>query len=158
MDWVGGLWGSDDMGFRTGTLAAPHHLREYVLPHHKRLAQLAHDAGKIYLLHSCGNLLAIMDDLIDDVRIDGKHSYEDAIIPVAAFKRRFGHRVSVLGGIDVDVLARRSEDEVRAYVRSVLDEVMPGGGYVLGSGNSIANYVPPRNFLAMIDEGHRWRP
>ena len=157
MEWVGGLWGSDDMGFRTGTLASPQHLREYVLPHHRRLAQLSHDAGKLYLLHSCGNLLAIMDDLIDDVRIDGKHSYEDAILPVADFKKRFGHRISVLGGIDVDVLARRSEDEVRAYVRRVLDEVMPGGGYVLGSGNSVANYVPVRNFLAMVDEGHRWR-
>ncbi|MBI5667446.1 MAG: hypothetical protein HZC41_05515 [Chloroflexi bacterium] len=158
MPWVGGLWGSDDMGFRTGTLASPKHLREMFLPHHKRLARLAHDAGKLYLLHSCGNLETIMDDLIEDVKIDGKHSYEDAIIPVGQFKKKYGDRVAVLGGIDIDVLTRRSEDEVRAYVRHVLDECMPGGGYVLGTGNSVANYVPPRNFLAMIDEGHRWQP
>ncbi|MCC7208719.1 MAG: hypothetical protein IT323_15535, partial [Anaerolineae bacterium] len=157
MDWVGGLWGSDDMGFRSGTLAAPKHLRQYVLPHHKRLAQMSHDAGKIYLLHSCGKLDAIMDDLIDDVGIDGKHSYEDAIMPVGHFKRKYGDRIAILGGIDIDVLTRRTEDEVRAYVRRVLDECMPGGGYVLGTGNSVANYVPARNFLAMIDEGQRWR-
>jgi uroporphyrinogen decarboxylase len=30
---------------------------------------------------------------------------------------------------------------------------LPGGGHCLGSGNSIANYVPLDNYLAMIDEG-----
>ena len=30
---------------------------------------------------------------------------------------------------------------------------MKGGGYALGSGNSIANYVPVENYLAMLDEG-----
>ena len=48
--------------------------------------------------------------------------------------------------------------EVRARVRQVLDACMPGGGYVLGTGNSVANYLPVQNFLAMVDEGHRWRP
>jgi uroporphyrinogen decarboxylase len=55
------------------------------------------------------------------------------------------------------VLAGGTEDDVRAYVRRVLDECGPGGGYVLGSGNSVANYVPVRNFVAMVQEGHRWR-
>lgn len=156
MDAVAGLWGSDDMGFRSGPLASPEHLRRYIFPHHKRLAAMSHEAGKLYLLHSCGNLFSVMDDLIDDVQIDGKHSYEDTIMPVAEFKRRYGHRIAVLGGIDVSVLAGGTEDEVRAYTRGVLEAAAPGGGYVLGSGNSIANYVPPRNFLAMIEEGHRY--
>ena len=30
---------------------------------------------------------------------------------------------------------------------------MTGGGYRLGSGNSIANYVPLDNLLAKVDEG-----
>lgn len=157
MDFVAGLWGSDDMGFKTGPLAAPKHLRQYIFPHHKRLADLAHKQGKLYLLHSCGQLEAVMDDLIDNVKIDARHSYEDVIIPVGQFKKKYGHRVGVVGGIDVGVLAGSTEDDVRAYTRRVLDQCMPGGGYVLGSGNSIANYVPVKNFLAMVDEGHRWR-
>jgi uroporphyrinogen decarboxylase len=31
-----------------------------------------------------------------------------------------------------------------------------GGGYVLGTGNSVANYIPLPNYLAMLDEGRRW--
>jgi uroporphyrinogen decarboxylase len=30
---------------------------------------------------------------------------------------------------------------------------MPGGGYCLGTGNSVANYIPLENYLAMVDEG-----
>lgn len=29
---------------------------------------------------------------------------------------------------------------------------MPGGMYALGSGNSVANYVPAQNYLAMLEE------
>jgi uroporphyrinogen decarboxylase len=158
MDCVGGLFVGDDMGFKTATMIDPDHLRRYVFPYHKRLAQIAHEHGKVYVLHACGNLEAVMDDLIDDVRIDAKHSFEDAIVPVTEFKARYGDRIGVVGGIDVDFLCRASEEQVRARVRQVLGACMPGGGYVLGTGNSVANYVPVRNFLAMVDEGHRWRP
>jgi uroporphyrinogen decarboxylase len=129
-----------------------------VLPYHKQLAALTHARGKVYILHSCGNLEAIMDDLIEDVRIDAKHSFEDVILPVEKFKARYGRRVGIVGGIDMDLLARGSEQEARARVRQVLHACMPGGGYVLGTGNSVANYIPVQNFLAMVDEGHRWRP
>lgn len=157
MDGVMGLMVGDDMGFKTATMIAPEHLRRYVLPHHKKLAALAHAKDKLYVLHSCGNLEKIMDDLIDDVKIDVKHSFEDIIIPVERFKARYGQRVGVAGGIDVHLLASADEATVRARTRQVLDACMPGGGYALGSGNSVTNYIPVRNFLAMLDESRRWQ-
>jgi uroporphyrinogen decarboxylase len=30
---------------------------------------------------------------------------------------------------------------------------MPGGGFALGSGNSLANYIPLENYFAMLEEG-----
>ena len=30
-----------------------------------------------------------------------------------------------------------------------------GGGYCLGTGNSVANYIPLANYLAMLDEGRK---
>jgi len=158
MDSVGGLFTGDDMGYKTGTMISPDHLRQYVFPYHRRLAELAHARGKVYILHCCGNVEAVMEDLIDDVTIDAKHSFEDVIQPVEVFKAHYGHRLGVVGGIDIDLLCRASEEEVRARVRTVLDACIPGGGYVLGTGNSVANYIPVGNFLAMVDEGHRWHP
>lgn len=156
MDWIGALWLNDDMGFKTQTALSPAMMRTFILPHQKRLVEIAHAHGKPVMLHACGNLSEVMDDLIHDVGIDAKHSFEDVIQSVSDFKRQYGDRVAALGGIDVDVLARGTEQEVRAYTRRRIEECAPGGGWTLGSGNSVANYIPVENFLAMLDEGRRW--
>jgi uroporphyrinogen decarboxylase len=132
-------------------------LREFVLPGHKLMADMSHKAGRPYLLHSCGNLSLIMDDLIDDVGIDAKHSFEDTIERVTDAKKTYGRRIALLGGIDVDFLCRATEQEVRRRVRDTLDVCMEGSGYCLGTGNSVANYIPLDNYLAMLDEGRRYR-
>jgi uroporphyrinogen decarboxylase len=150
------IWGSDDMGFRGGPLISPDDLREFVLPGHKLMAGLSHQAGRPYLLHSCGNLDLIMEDLIEAVGIDARHSFEDTIEDVVTANKRYGDRIAMLGGIDVDFLCRSSEQEIRSRVRQTLDQCMPGGGYCLGSGNSIANYIPVDNYLVMLDEGRRY--
>ncbi|HOF40295.1 MAG TPA: uroporphyrinogen decarboxylase family protein [Candidatus Hydrogenedentes bacterium] len=144
----------DDMGFRTGTLIAPDDMRRYALPWHKKLAQRTHKAGVPYFLHSCGNLDAIMDNLIDDAGIDGKHSFEDAIIPVEDFQARYGDRIAVLGGVDINRLSAGTPGEVRAHTRYLIETCGPRGRYAIGSGNSIPSYVPAENYLAMLDEAH----
>jgi len=150
---VGAIQMGDDLGFNTGTFISPAALRRYVFPWQKKIVQAAHAAGRPFILHSCGNLTRIMDDLIDEVGIDAKHSFEDKIMPVAEVKRRWGKRIAVLGGVDVDVLARASVEETRAYTRKVMQDCMAGGGWALGSGNSVANYLKPENYLAMLEEG-----
>ena len=93
-----------------------------------------HDAGRPYLLHSCGNLHDIMDDLIEDVGIDAKHSFEDTIETVVDAKATYGQRIALLGGIDVDFLCRADEAQIRQRVRTTLEHCQPGGGYCLGTG------------------------
>lgn len=150
------VWGSDDMGFRSGPLIGPDDLRQFVLPGHKLMAEMAHEAGRPYILHSCGNLSMIMDDLTDDVKIDGKHSFEDTIERVTEVKATYGRRISLLGGIDVDFLCRSDEAAIRRRVHDTLDTCLPGGGYCLGTGNSVANYIPVDHYLAMLDEGRKY--
>ncbi len=152
---VGALWLGDDMGFKTATMISPDDLRRYVFPCQGKLAQIAHEHDMPFILHSCGNLEEVMDDLIDDVHVDARHSFEDVIEPVAVAKQRYGNRLALLGGIDMDVLSRSSEQEVRAYTRQVIEACAPGGGWALGTGNTVANYIPVRNYLAMLDEGRR---
>ena len=147
------IFGSDDMGFKTALLFSPDDMRQFVLPGHGVLAEMTRQAGRIYLLHSCGQLADIMDDLIDDVRIDGKHSFEDTIEDVREVKHTYGRRIALVGGIDVDFLCRADEQAIRKRVRETLDVCLPGGGYCLGTGNSVANYIPVDHYLAMVDEG-----
>ena len=154
---VGAIVISDDLGFKTGTLIGVADLRKYVLPRHKMLAEIGHNAGKPVILHCCGNLSAIMEDIIEDVGIDAKHSYEDAILPVTEAKRLYGHRIAILGGLDMDRLCRGTEQEVRERTRMLLETCGSDGGYALGTGNSVAAFVPISNYLAMLDEAWRMR-
>jgi uroporphyrinogen decarboxylase len=152
LDGVIAIFQGDDMGFKTGTLLAPDVLRQYVLPWQKKFAAMTHAKGKPYFLHSCGNLLSIMEDLIEDVRIDGKHSYENAIIPAAEFQRRFEGRLAVLGGLDINLLTRCTPQEVRKETGKLMEECGARGRYAVGSGNSVPSYIPVENYLAMVDE------
>jgi uroporphyrinogen decarboxylase len=154
LDRLIAIFPGDDMGFRTGTLIHPDALRTYCLPWHKRFAAMTHAKGLPYFLHSCGNLTTILPDLIDDVCIDGKHSYEDAIIPVQDFQARYGGRIAVLGGVDLNRLAAGTADEVRQHTRFLIETCGARGRYAVGSGNSIPSYVPAANYLAMVDEAN----
>ena len=93
-----------------------------------------------------------MDDLLEDVQIDALHSFEDTNRDVREAKKLWGDRIALLGGIDMDFLCRASVSEVRQRAHDTLDTCMPGGGYCLGTGNSVANYLPLDNYLAMLDE------
>jgi uroporphyrinogen decarboxylase len=152
---IGAVSLGDDMGFVGGTLVSPDLLREHIFPLHKQIVESVHSYDLPFILHSCGNLTAVMDDLISDVGIDAKHSYEDKILPIAEAKRRYGDRIAVVGGVDMDVLCRATEADLRRYVRSVIRGCAPGGGFALGTGNTVASYVPAANYLAMLDEGLR---
>jgi uroporphyrinogen decarboxylase len=158
IDCVKVIWGSDDMGHKTGLLISPDDMRQLVLSGHKVLAEMAHAAGRLYMLHSCGKLSDVIDDLIDDVKLDAKHSFEDTIEDVRDAKRTHGHRLALLGGIDMDFLCRSDETAIRKRVRDTLDVCMSGGGYCLGTGNTAANYIPLDNYLTMVDEGMLYAP
>lgn len=149
-DTVGAIISNDDWGFRSQTLLSPDHLRRFVFPWHKKIAAAAHAAGRPVILHSCGQLEAVWDDIIDDMKFDAKHSYEDAILPVEEAYEKFGSRIAVLGGLDLDFVCRSSPEAVYARAKEMVGRTSGRGGYALGTGNSIPEYTPVENYLAMI--------
>lgn len=153
---IGAISMGDDMGYKSGPMISPAHLRRYVFPWHKRCVDEAHRFGKPFILHSCGRLDVIMEDLISYVGIDAKHSYEDSSYPITSYKRLYGDRIAVLGGIDMDKLSRMPLEDFKAYVKSVIDVCAPGGGYAIGCGNTVANYIRIENYLAMLEIGRRY--
>ncbi len=156
MDGIVALWLGDDLGFKTTTLMSPDHTREFILPWYRRYADLAHEHGMPFILHTCGEVRPVMDDLAETAGIDAKHSFEDVIQPVEEFHRDWSADVAAVGGVDMDLLAQGSEDAVAARTTEILTACAPRGAYVAGSGNSIANYVPVGNYLAMVEAVHRF--
>ncbi|MEI6142946.1 MAG: uroporphyrinogen decarboxylase family protein [Mariniphaga sp.] len=146
---VGALIVNDDWGFKTQTMLDPDSMYRYVFPWHKKIVDAIHLNGKPAILHSCGNLETVMDYLIDELGYDAKHSWEDAICPVETAWQRWGSRIAILGGIDMDFLVRGTPEAIHQRADNLLN--MTGSkSYALGSGNSIPAFVPVENYLAMI--------
>ncbi len=146
---VGACIDNDDWGFKTQTMLSPHQMRRYVFPWHKRIVEACHRAGKPVILHSCGHFERILDDMAD-IGIDARHSYEDTILPVEEVYERYYDRFAILGGLDVDFVCRAGPDAVYARARAMLARTAGRGGYALGTGNSVPDYLPDESYLAMI--------
>ena len=147
----------DDLGFNTSTLLSADDIRQHILPQYRRITDLVHATGRPFLLHSCGNLFQVFDDVIRMANIDAKHSNEDSIAHFTVWVDRYGDRIGNFGGIDTDVLCRRSPEEIRAYVHDCLSKVDGHGGIAFASGNSIPDYVPTEGYLAMVETVRDWR-
>jgi len=141
----------DDLGFKTSTLLEPDTIRQHILPQYRRVIDVVHGSGKKFLLHSCGNIFHVMEEIID-TGIDAKHSNEDEIALFEDWIMKYGERIGLFGGIDVNTICLNSYDEVK---REILEKGSKfrnmSKGYGLGSGNSIAEYVPVEGFMAMVD-------
>jgi uroporphyrinogen decarboxylase len=155
IDGVSAIMQGDDFGFNTQTLIPPNDLREFFLPWHRKFAQQIHAAGRQYYLHSCGRVDELMEEFIDDLKLDGKHSFQDNITPVWEYKKKWGDRIALLGGIDVDKMTSYQPEELRKYVRTVIEKCSPGGRFAVGAGNSVPSYCPVENYLTMLDEALR---
>ena len=148
-DTVGFLCSNDDWGFNTQTFLSPNDMRKFVFPWHKKIVETAHRNGKPCILHSCGYYNEIIEDVINDIGFDARHSYEDNIVPIEEAYEQLNGRIAVLGGIDMSFLVTGTPDEIYRRSRAMLERAQNRGGYALGSGNSIPPYVPFENYFAM---------
>lgn len=148
-DVVDILWYSDDIAYVSGPMISPNLLRKYFFPWLRKIGDLAHAAHKPLIYHSDGQLYLLMEDIIA-AGVDALHPIEPKAMSLAATKQRWGERLCLIGHVDVDLLARGTPDQVRDQVRHNIEVAAYNGGYCLGSGNSIPEYVNFENYLAML--------
>ena len=145
----------DDYADKNSPLMSPRHFKEFILPGLTRCVKAAHEAGAYVIKHTDGNIMPILD-MIVDTGIDGLNPLEPvAGMDIGPIKQRYGKRIALIGNIDCGyLLSQAPVAEVRQVTRETMRVAMPGGGYCLSSSNSIHSSVKPENFMAMIET---WR-
>jgi uroporphyrinogen decarboxylase len=85
--------------------------------------------------------------------IEGYQAIEaDAGMDIALLKDKYGDRLCLIGNVDCgETLTHGSPSQVVAEARHVIDCTAGGGGFILGSSNSIHDGVKLENLLAMTD-------
>ncbi|NIR12734.1 MAG: nucleoside 2-deoxyribosyltransferase, partial [Desulfobacterales bacterium] len=86
--------------------------------------------------------MPILEDLLA-MGITGIHPIDPNCMDIRAFKRDYGHRVCVLGNVNVNTLCMGTPEEAYAEVRDLIGDLGPGYGYIVSSGNSVPDYAKP---------------
>jgi len=148
---------AEDFGSQTGLLYSPDHIREFFIPRMKRMIDLAHHHGVYAFFHSDGAIREILPDMIKaGIDILNPIQWRCKGMEREGLKRDFGDQVVFHGGVDNQyTLAFGSERDVREEVRSNIEILGRGGGYILAPCHNIQPITPLRNIIAMYDEGYR---
>jgi uroporphyrinogen decarboxylase len=142
----------DDFAYNSGPIISPNQFRDIFYPELKRVVKGYKELGLLVLKHTDGNIMPIIDMIIDS-----GFDCLDPIDPIAGMdlkniKTLYGDKICIKGNVDCSAtLSFKSIDETIAETRNCLEIAMPGGGYILSSGNSIHSAVKPENYKAMID-------
>ena len=149
-DVVNAIWYSDDIAYTNSLMVSPQVLDKYFFSWLKKIGDLAKQYNKPFIYHTDGLLYDVMDKIID-CGVDAIHPIEPKAMNIADVKKRYGNKLCLIGNIDVDLLSRGTTDEIRNNVYKNVEDVGFDGGYCVGSGNSIPEYVKLENYIAMID-------
>jgi uroporphyrinogen decarboxylase len=150
-DCVGALWYVDDLAYTGGLRVNPAHLRRNVFPWMKKIGGLCRELNVPYLYHTDGDVTEVLDDIIGS-GVNALHPIEPKCMDIADLKRTVGDRLCLIGNIDLgSTLTLGTPENVDEEVKSRIRECAPGGGYCVGSSNSVTDYVPIENYVAMLN-------
>jgi hypothetical protein len=125
------LWYGDDWGTQDNLFMPPDAWRTVLRPHTQRIYDCAHARGILVDQHSCGRIEAVFGDMVE-MGADLWNPCQPCN-DLAALKRAYGDRIAFCGGIDSQFVLDRpgvTPEDVRAEVRSRIDEMASGGGYI----------------------------
>lgn len=151
------IWGGGDLADKNGPVYGPRVFREIVLPRAQELVRRCRELGLWYVYRTDGNLWPIEREFFVESGIHGYGEIDcDAGMDLARLKPRYGDRIAFWGNVPCGPLVHSgTEAQVREFVRRLVAVAAPGGGFILGTSNSVLPGTPARNLAALFDEGRR---
>ena len=147
-----GVWVCEDLGYKERLFASPATLRELIFPYYAELVEFFHGCGLAVILHTCGFTEPALD-LILEAGFDALHPMEvKAGNDPLRIAERCGHRLALIGGMDVRVLESGDRREIRRAVAELIEGMKARGArYVYASDHSISTNVDYDDFRFSLD-------
>ncbi|MGQ9731730.1 MAG: uroporphyrinogen decarboxylase family protein [Candidatus Zipacnadales bacterium] len=155
---VDAVWFCDDLAYTESFIVNPGIYRQHLFPWIEQLGAICHaqEPPIPLIYHSDGKLWEVLDDLIA-CGINALHPIEPKAMDIVKLKRHVQGKLCLIGNIDLGyTLTRGTPTEVETEVRERIAALAPGGGYCVGSSNTVTEYVPVENFRAMVEATRRY--
>ena len=164
---IGGMTGmkqATKWGFRTAffagtraTFLSPKQFDRFAWPYIKKGVLAYVDAGITPLLHFDSNWTPYLHYFRELPR--GKVVLEiDGQTDIFKAKEVLGDHLCIMGDVPAQLLKLGTPDDVRTYVKKLIDVVGKGGSFILSTGCDCPIDAKPENVKAMIEVGKTYYP
>jgi uroporphyrinogen decarboxylase len=146
---------NDDIAFKDGLMIRPEMVRELFIPRMERMLSPVKSKNKIITFHTDGNLDEAIPILLE-LGFSAVHPIDPPANNIYELKKQFGDKICLVGNINTNLLAYGTKEEIEKDVIEHINRLSPGGAYVVSSGNSIMQGIPPDNFLTFVNAVHKY--
>ncbi len=147
------VWLGDDVATQQGLLMSKEMWRTFLKPRYAQMiaAFKQRNPNIQVAYHSCGNCLDLLDEFIE-IGLDVLNPLQPMAIDPFEVKKRYGSRLSLFGGLDIQhLMPQGSPEEVRSQVCRLKRECGAGGGYILCPAHHLQNDTPTENVAAFYE-------
>lgn len=140
----------EDMAGKSGPLAGPTQIREFIAPYYRKIWNLLQERGaRLFDQDSDGDMNAVIDAFLD-AGVNCMHPMEPAAnMDIVRIREKYGTRLAFYGGIDKHVI-RRSRQEIVEELEYKIPPMVASGGCVLALDHRIPNGTPLENYRFYI--------
>ena len=140
----------EDMAGKSGPLAGPTQVEEFIKPYYRRVWDMASEHGvRLFDQDSDGDMNPIIQEFIDS-GVNCMHPMEPAAnMDIVQVREKFGEQLSFYGGIDKHIL-RRSKEEIEAELEYKIPPMIKSRGCMIGLDHRIPNGTPLENYRFYI--------
>jgi len=148
---IDGVLLGSDWGTQQDLIMSPEMFRRMIKEGERQEYELLRKYGKDVFVHSCGNILRIMDDLVE-LGVQGLNPVQPECMDLKYLKEHYGKDITFYGGISTQrTLPYGTPEEVAQETREVVSLMRQGGGYITAPAQEIQYDVPYENLIALID-------
>lgn len=154
-DYIEMVWLGDDWGTQMAPIMSPVVFREIFVSRYKQLVDFIKSKADVKVaLHSCGCIDWALNDLAE-AGIDVIHPLQgdaEGLLDPVKIQEDFGSKWVVYSNLkNQTVLPNGTVEDVYEDVRTKIEALAPGGGYIMSGGHNFQADVPPENIMAIID-------
>ena len=138
---------------------SPRIWKEVFAPQLKEMTSAVHKAGGTVNLYDDGKCMGIIE-LLAECGIDVLQTLTPppvGDVDLAEVKRRIGDRVCLMGYVDLLYVIQMGTPElIDRTVKQAIETAAPGGGFILGTSDSIRDGTPFENVQAYFDAARKY--
>ena len=142
----------EDMAGKSGPLAGPDQVREFILPYYRQGWDLARSRGvRLFSQDSDGNMNPVVDAFLA-AGVNVMYPNEPAAgMDIVALREQYGDRLAFQGGLDKHVL-RQGKSAIDRELEYKIPPMVRTGGCLLGLDHRIPNGTPLEAYRYYLDK------